>query len=392
MRTESKLVQQLGKTTVVLTDDWELRGNGTGSVEDLQRKPALALMDLYDDLGIKSTFNVEVMQQLAFEQFAGADKSIRSGRDAWRETVKLMVARGFDVQLHLHPQWLGAQFLNGWWKLGRRWSIADYTSDEIAKMLDAAIAYLDDLTGQKKLTTFRGGSWGMGPPSRPIITELAKRGIRVDVSIVQGNYYDGEAIKLDYRNLDSPFFAYRPDIDDIRRMPRTPECEAPIIEIPTQSVKRGALISRMILNASKHGFAETIHGIASLARGSRAYSRAAKIIRCIQRPSADGAPSFVIRDPFGFQSGRARTDVVFDLSSDMPLSVYKEMIDICIERSKNDLNPTKLLVLENHTKDLQRPSDFTRIAGLVEHIQKKYSDIQFSTLAQATNQLAPPIC
>jgi hypothetical protein len=142
---------------IVLTDDWELRGNGTGTVEDLQQKPALRLMDLYDRLGIKSTFNIEVMQQLAFEKHADSNTGIRAGRDAWRHTVRTMVARGFDVQLHIHPQWVDAELIDGWWKLGRRWNIADYTSGEIGRMMNAAISYLQDFVAPRKIVSFRGG-------------------------------------------------------------------------------------------------------------------------------------------------------------------------------------------------------------------------------------------
>lgn len=89
---------------LILTDDWELRGNGTGTVEDFQKKPALRLMDLYQSLGILSTFNLEVMQQIAFERYAEKSPTLRAGRDAWLETVQAMTTRGFDTQLHIHPQ------------------------------------------------------------------------------------------------------------------------------------------------------------------------------------------------------------------------------------------------------------------------------------------------
>lgn len=102
-----------GEIWIVLSDDWELRGNGQGRVLDQQRIPALKLMNLYDQLGIKSTFNVEVMQQLAFERHSESSFEIAQGRDDWQETVVNMVERGFDVQLHIHPQWWGGA-INRW--------------------------------------------------------------------------------------------------------------------------------------------------------------------------------------------------------------------------------------------------------------------------------------
>lgn len=371
---------------IVLTDDWELRGNGTGTVERLQQKPALKLMDLYDKLGIKSTFNVEVMQQLAFERLADTHAEIRAGRDAWRHTVSTMISRGFDVQLHIHPQWMDADLIDGWWKLDRRWNIGDYPAAEIERMMDAAIPYLRDLVGSDRIVSFRGGSWGMGPPSRAVLTELSKRKITLDVSIVNGNYYDGEAIQLDYRNVDSPFFPYYPDLDDIRRYPRSPENTASIVEIPTQSVPRDLLVKRLISKSVKTGSREAFGGLMSLARGTAA-NAANKVLTRLRggasnKRRAGGAPDFVLQDPFGFQSGRAKSDLIFDLSSDLRPIVVKEMSDVCIARAADSDKPVVVLVFENHTKDLQRQSDFDRIEGLINHIRSKYADVEFKTLAE----------
>ena len=44
---------------IALVDDWEIRGNGTGDVKTLQYDPAISLMNLYDEYGIKNTFYVE---------------------------------------------------------------------------------------------------------------------------------------------------------------------------------------------------------------------------------------------------------------------------------------------------------------------------------------------
>jgi hypothetical protein len=101
-------VSEVSKIWIVLTDDWALRRNGSGRVEQLQSKPASRLMDLYERLQIRATFNVELKQQLAFERYALDDAELPADRDAWITRVREMVARRFDVQLHLNPQWLGA--------------------------------------------------------------------------------------------------------------------------------------------------------------------------------------------------------------------------------------------------------------------------------------------
>lgn len=228
------------KIWIVLTDDWELRGNGSGRVEQLQCKPASQLMDLYERLQIRSTFNVEVLQQLAFERYAPDDAELRADRDAWKTSVREMVARGFDVQLHLHPQWLGAERVDGWWRLGTRWNLADYSIDELRQMMKPAMDYLRPIIAPHTPVSFRAGAWGIGPPSRALFEVLLENGISLDVSIVNGSKYDGEGIKLDYTTLDSPNLAYRPDLDDGRHIARGTPGHG-MIEIPTQSVRRSDL-------------------------------------------------------------------------------------------------------------------------------------------------------
>ena len=373
---------------IVLTDDWELRGNGTGRVEDLQARPATRLMELYQRLGVRSSFNVEVLQQLAFEKHARGNEGIARGRDAWISTVQDMLRRGFDVQLHLHPQWLDAELVGGWWKLGRRWHIADYGGDEIARMLDDALAYLKPLVAPNEIVSFRGGSWGVGPPSRGIFTALAERGIKIDISIVNGIRYDGDGIRLDYTRLDQPFFAYRPDPDDARRV-SLPGQGAPVIEIPTQSVSRREVASRLGGEMVGPHRREACRAMVQLGRGSNtalhAKGTVRRLLKSIGKGDAQGVPGFVMTDPFGFLSGAARSDVIFDLSSPYTPLTFKHMADICIERAQ-ERPGLAVLVFENHTKDLQHDADFARIETVVEHIRRKHSAVEFHTLAEVARQ------
>ena len=63
---------------IALVDDWEIRGNGTGDVKTLQHDPAISLMNLYDEYGIKNTFYVETMQGLSFPE--NISKKIKLGK------------------------------------------------------------------------------------------------------------------------------------------------------------------------------------------------------------------------------------------------------------------------------------------------------------------------
>ena len=113
------------KFIILLEDDWEVWGNGLGNVAQLQYLPSLFLMKTLKRLGATMTFMVDVVHQMRYLEADIKDKSLQIQRKLWEENVLLMKDYGFDVQLHLHPQWHNATqkgqhfFLNSNWNIGR---------------------------------------------------------------------------------------------------------------------------------------------------------------------------------------------------------------------------------------------------------------------------------
>ena len=97
---------------IVLTDDWELRGNGSGNPRALQFQTARALMDLYERFGLRCSFNVDVLQQLAFRQAAAKHPELGAIADEWDACVREMLRRGHDVEL-AHPSPVGRRRIRG---------------------------------------------------------------------------------------------------------------------------------------------------------------------------------------------------------------------------------------------------------------------------------------
>lgn len=350
------------KIWIVLVDDWELRGNGLGNVIDSQYKPALKLMDLYEELDIKGVFNIEVMQQLVFERYASAYEEIKKQRDFWLKTVRNMLQRGFDIQLHIHPQWHDASYNGKFWKLDKRWNIADYSQDLIEKFVSNSINYLNYVSKSCQPISFRGGAWGVCCPSRPLFETLEKHGIKIDISIVQNIYFEGESIKLDYTNLECPYFPYYPDYDDVRKISAT---KTNIIEIPTQSFsKKEISVLRRLSKKFSEMIIVTKKILSKKLRTENTNERAREI------------PDFATRDPRGFESGKAKCDCIVDLTNNK-FSTLRIGLDIIVKRALRECNASIIpLVLESHTKDLtdEKLKDIRR---LVQYIKKKYSNIVY---------------
>ena len=92
---------------LAFVDDWELRGNGSGDVRELQLRPMRELVRIYNRHGIRGSFNAEVMQQLTFRKFQTAHPELKALADEWDDAVRETFRQGHDIQLHTHPQWCG---------------------------------------------------------------------------------------------------------------------------------------------------------------------------------------------------------------------------------------------------------------------------------------------
>src|SRR5438477_2823606 len=111
---------------LVFTDDWELRGDGSGDIEDIQFRPMRRLLSIFEEHGVKSTFMAEMMQQLTFRAEQARFPELKPLADAWDDHVRDAFRRGHDIQLHLHPQWSKTEFESGKWKLEGDWSLLNY--------------------------------------------------------------------------------------------------------------------------------------------------------------------------------------------------------------------------------------------------------------------------
>lgn len=224
---------------LVLTDDWELFGDGSGNMRRIQFDTMKQLADIYDRFGLRGTFNVEVMQQLYHLDYGQRHPDLLALAREWESLVKDIYARGHDVQLHVHPQWHQAHYEDGQWLLNPRWSILDYSYEDAFHMLETSKAYLEALLAPDypdyQCVAFRSGSWFLAPGDH-ILPILSKLGIRCDMSITKGLYTQLDHGQLDYRDIDEPFLPFYPQMHDARRLA---DREQPIVCVPTHSMRWG---------------------------------------------------------------------------------------------------------------------------------------------------------
>lgn len=206
---------------LALTHDWELRGDGSGDIAEIQFAPMRRLVQVYAKYGARATFMPDVMQQIDFRSLEGAHSELKQQADSWDEHVREAFRQGHDFQLHLHSQWSDATYRDGQWSLRGEWSLLKYSRDQVKSMLASSKTYLESVLRPLDPTyhcvAFRGSALAVAP-SPHLLSALADEGIEIDVSVAAGIYLNNPTLQLDYRNCEETFLPYYPRMDDARRV------------------------------------------------------------------------------------------------------------------------------------------------------------------------------
>ena len=206
---------------LALTHDWELRGDGSGDIEQIQFAPLRKLLDIYAKSGASITVLPDVMQQIAFRRCEKKYPNLKPLGDAWDQHLRQTLLQGHDIQLHLHPQWLNAQHENGSWHLNGDWSILNYDRDTVYAMLAEGKEYLEHLLrpidSEYHCIAFRAGALAAAP-SAHLFESLASLGIQLDISIAAGVFVNDYNLQLDYRNCEETFLPFYPMMEDARKV------------------------------------------------------------------------------------------------------------------------------------------------------------------------------
>lgn len=358
-----------------LTDDWELRGNGSGSIEEIQFRPMRELVSIYKRHRVRSTFNAEVMQQLTFRQFEREFPELRALADRWDEHVREAFQAGHDIQLHLHTQWTEAAYAGGQWRLSGDWSILNYDEPTAYKLLSTGRDYLENLLrpvdASYKCVSFRAGS-SVIAPSPFILRALARAGIKLDMSIVGGMYHDTRHLTVDYRDCEEDFLPFYPRMTDARRVSSD---EEEIVCVPVQHFYG----SRREFGKALARYARRRAPKASTAHDDKlspdAYAReewrekrhASKLLLVYEKAIAP------------FLKGWYLTA---DLSR-LNYALMREMLDSIRRRARRTGLAEVPVVLANHSKDIK---DFDAIERFVSEAAKA-GDIRFITQTELVSKL-----
>ena len=350
---------------LALTHDWELRGDGSGDIEEIQFAALRRLLDIYERAGARTTFLPDVMQQIRFRSLEAEHPELRAWANSWDEHVRAAFRQGHDIQLHLHPQWLNGEYENGRWRLRGDWSILNYDRRTARLMLEDARNYLEQLlkpidAGYRCLA-FRAGALAAAP-SDHLFQTLTDLGIQLDVSVAPGLVVSDANLKLDYRNCEEKFLPFYPALNDARKISHEP---GPVVCVPLNHFfgsRRAVTRQNLALVRKRIGADAPAYqpNRVAPARGSRLTAAFEKLIKPAMQ-----------RKYFVSDTGRL----------DYPL--LKEML-ASIRRRACDSGLSEVpVVLTNHPKDIRDWAGLERFVAEVAEAK----DIEFIRLSELVAKL-----
>jgi hypothetical protein len=355
-----------------LTDDWELRGNGSGDISQIQFRPMTELLRIFAAHGARTTFNVEVMQQLTFRKLQHQHQELGQLADAWDEHVRNAFNQGQDIQLHIHPQWSKAKYNEGKWKLSGDWSLTKYDPNDARAMLKESKDYVENLLQPLdpayKCVSFRAGSSSIAP-SAHALGLLAGLGIVFDMSIVGGMRVNTRNLQIDYTACEENFLPFYPRMDDARKVSdkQEPIACVPIFHFRLSRRRAGAQVLSKVRQKFSAGRQSRIGADDYSSDEWQDVERSSKWARLYDKaigPSLTGK------------------HMVSDLSQ-LDYASLQEMLAAIRRMALTSGWNEVPVILTNHSKYIQ---NFSHIERFVSDAAKA-DDIRFITLTELANSL-----
>jgi len=206
----------------IFTIDYEIYGNGSGTLKELIYEPAKKLKEILDRAGAKIVVFVETTELEKINDFK-ADPAIQDVQNQILDLYK----QGHEIALHLHPQWCNSRFSSGKWELDyREYNMCGLPEERICEIVDESINYLRTVLSDKHFTpfSFRAGNWLFQPTLRAAKV-LSGHGIKIDSSVFKGGLQ--HLHKLDYRKASRNgfFWKFKDDVN-------SPDSSGTLLEIP----------------------------------------------------------------------------------------------------------------------------------------------------------------
>ena len=211
-----------------LTFDYELFFEKSGTPEKCLLEPTERLLSVFKKHNIKGTFFIDVLYYLRLLE---ADET-REVANKIRQQLQAIVAQGSRIELHLHPHWLDARYIDGEWEFPDygKFRLQSLSEKMITDLFVSGTQVLEDIArvvqSDYKINAFRAGGFCIEPFSVLQGGFLAS-GITIDSSVAPGMFGLSQTHSFDFSS--APDLACYTFADNPNKMVHDAQfCELPI--------------------------------------------------------------------------------------------------------------------------------------------------------------------
>lgn len=310
----------------IFTIDYEIYGNGEGSLNEHVYTPAERLATIFRKWNVRFVSFVEVAE-LEMMETEGTDPVI----DLVKQQMQNFYKDGFELGLHIHPQWYNAHYESGRWLLDySEYNLCTLPQERITDIVNRSVTYMQNTLKESKFIplSFRAGNW-LFQPTKTAARVLAETGIKIDSSVFKGGLQHQNS--LDYRRClkNGYFWTFSEQVD-------VPDPNGTLLELPTHTkmVPIWKMLTTKRINMQRR-------------TPSSDYSRTNHLLR--------------LKDFLRFSH-----PLKFDFCR-MTMDELTRMIDCVIKEDKESPDLFKPIVIIGHTKDLV---DFETVESFLLYLLK----------------------
>ncbi len=170
---------------LILSQDYELFFQKSGTVEKCLFEPCDALLKFAASHGVRFTFFVDAGMLLAMQRHADSEPKLAQMLSKVQRHIASLASAGHEIALHVHPHWEDTRWINDQWVFaGTRYQLREFQGDEVVRIFREYSECLAGLSGRRP-SSYRAGGFCVEPFSvlAPALTDV---GIFTDSSVVPG--------------------------------------------------------------------------------------------------------------------------------------------------------------------------------------------------------------
>ncbi|MEE9351327.1 MAG: hypothetical protein V3U78_03615 [Thiotrichaceae bacterium] len=173
---------------IILSIDYEIFGDGSGSMDTCMVKPLDNMLSIASDYNASLSIFAETLEIQSLLTSAHHSQQANSVCRQLQTACKA----GHDVQLHLHPQWHSASVdvSNKSFTLhAENWRIGNVSKPVVEELIKQGKHWLEQLLqpacSDYQCVAFRAGGWCI-QPSKPVIEALMNNDLYIDSTVAPG--------------------------------------------------------------------------------------------------------------------------------------------------------------------------------------------------------------